>query len=274
MFEWLRGKAETGEAECAPAGRVCEVGWLVDADKAGFVYGSPRALGRRRPPQPSDNPKAVTRCPAIHDVEARTFEVPCPVDLRLKLRQGDDGTLQVAAAGEGQQSLNRQHLAKMVFLLQRERWRDLKRPVVQISAPYRFVADEPVWMTQLPAYDHYRPAPNPGPLPGLLIGGRFPVDVWPRALMWAFEWHDIGRELVLRRGEPWFYVRFEPVDPARPVRLVEARMTEELRAYCNGLDGVTNYVNQTFQLFAEARKRRPARLLVKADRPHADPPEG
>ncbi len=272
MFGWLKDRTQDQAAD-APSGRVCEVGWLVDADKAGLIYGTPRALGRRRPLKATDNPKAVSRCPAVHDVEARTFEIPCPVDLRLKLVQGEDGRLQVAAAGEGQQSLNRQHLAKMVFLLQRERWRDPKKPVVQVAAPYRFLADESVWMTQLPAYDHFRPSPEPGPLPGLLIGGRFPIDVWPRALMWAFEWHDIRRELVLRRGEPWFYLRFETADPARPVRLVEAQMTPELRAFCNGVDGVTNYVNQTFQLFAEARKRRPAKLLVKAERPHAEPPE-
>lgn len=251
-----------------PASRFCEVGWLVDTEKSALIYGPPRALGRRPEPETpaaaAPNPKSVTRCPALIDLETKTFEVPCPVDITLRLVQDDKGRLRVAPSGDGQASINRQHLAQMVFLLQRERWRDPRYPVVQIAAPYRFVADEPVWLSQLPPYDHWRETP----WPGLLIGGRFPIDVWPRSLMWALEWRDTAKPLVIRRGEPWFYLRFETLDPARPVRLLEAEMTEALRRHCNGLDGVTNYVGQTFQLFAEARARRPARLLTKAARPN------
>jgi hypothetical protein len=132
-----------------------------------------------------------------------------------------------------------------------------------VSTPYRFIADEPVWLNQHPPYHHYRDPP----WPGLLIGGRFPIDVWPRALMWAFEWWDPSKEISIRRGDPWFNVRFETVDPSRSVRLVEAQMTSELKDYCRNLDGVTNYIGQTFSLFAEARARRPEKLLVKAPRP-------
>jgi hypothetical protein len=142
------------------------------------------------------------------------------------------------------------------------RWRDPRRPVLQITAPYRFICDEPCWINQLPPYYHYR-AP---PLPGLMIGGRFPIHNWPRSLMWAFEWWDSARDLVLRRGEPWFYVRFETEDPAKPLRLVEAEMTPELREFCRGFDGITNYVNQTFQLMERAAERRPAKLLKRRER--------
>ncbi len=206
----------------------------------------------------------MTRCPALNDLEAKTFEVPCPVDLSLRLVQDDKGKLRITGTATGQGSVNRQHLARMVFLLQRERWRDPRYPVVQVVAPYRFVADEEVWLNQLPPYDHWRETP----WPGLLIGGRFPIDVWPRSLMWALEWRDISKPLEIRRGEPWFYLRFETAVPARPVRLVEAEMTEALRRHCQALDGVTNYVGQTFQLFAEARARRPKQLLTRAERPN------
>ena len=114
-------------------------------------------------------------------------------------------------------------------------------------------------MTQTPPFNHYRDPP----WPGLEIGGRFPIHVWPRSLMWAFDWWDPSKDLILKRGEPWFYVRFETDNPRRPVRLVEAEMTPELREYCNGLDGITNYVNQTFQLFDAAEQRRPKTLLKK-----------
>ena len=75
-----------------------------------------------------------------------------------------------------------------------------------------------------------------------------------------------SRDLILRRGEPWFYVRFETEDPSRPVRLIEAEMTPQLKEYVGGLNAVTNYVNRTFSLFSTARERRPKRLLVAKQR--------
>ncbi|MEZ5648024.1 MAG: hypothetical protein R3E60_03615 [Alphaproteobacteria bacterium] len=250
--------------------RICEVGWLIDSEKAGFIYGSPRPISRRSAANPhveNPSPKGVNYCPAIIDVESKTFEIPCPVDLQLALRKDEKGQLRVANVSGPSSTINRQAAEQMVHLLSPNRWRAPNRPVIQIGAPYRFITDEPVWMTQIPAYNYYRETQ----FPGLLIGGRFPIDVWPRTLMWAFEWHDPTKVLRLQRGEPWFYVRFETFDPSRPVKLVEAVMTPELREHCKGLDAVTNYVNRTFNLFTEARARRPAKLLTKAQRPNQRP---
>ncbi len=117
-------------------------------------------------------------------------------------------------------------------------------------------------MTQMPPISHY----NPTPWPGAMIGGRLPIHIWPRAMMWALEWFDTSKELVLRRGEPWFYVRFEAQDPTRPVRMVEAELTPQLREYMNGVGAVANYVNRTFSLFKTAQSRRPKTLLVRKKR--------
>ena len=89
---------------------------------------------------------------------------------------------------------------------------------------------------------------------------------WPRPLMWAFEWHDLSKDLVLSRGDPWFYVGFETVPPDRPVTLVEAELTPELREYTEQISGVVGFVNQTFSLFKTAEKRRPKSLLKPLER--------
>ena len=262
MLSWLRSALKRRSPAGAPPSpgartRTTEVGWLVDWPHATFIFDAPRTVGDKPPPAAS--PKSANRCPALLDHEARLYEIRCPFDLSLKIGRGRDGRPAVVnTAGRGS-SVAAPRLADVVHLMEQERWRDPRRPVVQISAPWRFVADEPTWLNQLPAVHHYRDPP----LPGLLIGGRFPIHLWPRTLMWAFEWHDPKRELVLQRGEPWFCVRFETGDPARHVRLVEAEMTPELRAYCQGLDGVTSYVQQTYRLFATAASRRPVVLLRK-----------
>lgn len=240
--------------------RVVEVGWLLQTQKAGFIWEAPRQFTRLDPaPQ---HAKSVQMCPAVLDFEARTFEVPCPLDLHLRFKFDERGQPQLINAAGANSAIRSRHLREMVAVMNRAEWRHPDRPVLQLVTPYTFVADEPVYMTQTPPYLAWRDPP----LPGVMIGGRVPVHVWPRQLMWAFEWMDPGRDLVLRRGEPWFYVRFETEDPSRQVRLVEAELTAELREYLDGMASVTNYVKRTFSLFDTARERRPAKLLVKKQR--------
>ena len=116
------------------------------------------------------------------------------------------------------------------------------RPILQMRLPYIFIADEPTYMSQLPPFQHLRKTP----LPGLMIPGRFPINVWPRTLTWAFEWHDISAPLELRRGDPLFYVLFEVLPQSRAIQLVEAERTPELEAYLQQINGVVGFVNQTF----------------------------
>ena len=240
-----------------PRPRKVEVGWFVDSEKASLIHDDPRPIHSVSAKPPSS--KAVQACPAANDFESRYFEIPCPLDLDLKFRFGPDEKplLYNAAGSDGVVSTGA--LRNFVKLMPRQEWRHPERPILQMPAPYRFIADEPVWMSQMLAFLHWSEQ-HP---PGRLIGGRMPIHIWPRALSWAFEWFDISRNLVLRRGDPWFYVHFETENPDAHVRLTHAEVTDELTRYCRGLDGVTHYVSQTFSLFETARSRRPKKLLVK-----------
>ena len=124
-------------------------------------------------------------------------------------------------------------------------------------APYVFIADEPCYVVQSPPYLHYFPNPRPG----LQIGGRFPIHTWPRPLSWGFEWDDASKPLVLKRGDPWFYVHFETENPSARVRLVEQEPTEELDKYVSSIMDVSNYVNRTYSLFNEVQRLRPGSLV-------------
>src|SRR3990172_5444767 len=248
MLDFLRRKLP---------GRTVEVGWLLDTDQAGFIWPAPEKFAREAPT--GLHAKSVRYCPAAHDHESRIFVVACPIDVHLKFAF-DPKTKEpklINAAGD-QSTVRSKQLNQLIALVGRKEWRDPERPIVQIRTPYVFVADEPVYLAQLPPFCNY----NAKPWHGTLIAGRMPINIWPRHLMWAFEWHDPSQDLVLKRGDPWFYVRFETVDPSRPVRLIEAEMTPELREYLRGLSAVTNYVNRTFSLFNVARQRRPKSLLT------------
>ena len=149
-------------------------------------------------------------------------------------------------------------LNEVLTLVAENEWRYPDRPTVQLALPYCFIADELVYVSQIGTFAHYRP----NPLPGTIFGGRFPLNVWPRPLMWAFEWHEPEKDIVLRRGEPLFYCQFESQNPERPVQVVEAERTPELTKYMEQIGGVVNYVNQTFGLFKAAEALRPPKLLT------------
>ncbi len=237
--------------------RVVEVGWLLDTDKAHFIWSDPQRL-RRNDPSPV-HAKAVNQCPSILDHEARMFEVLCPIDLRLQFRRDEKGQPVLVNPDGDNSAVRTKNLNRMLTMINAKEWRHPDRPVLQIITPYVFISDEPVFMSQMPPFAHFKPAP----WPGTMIGGRLPIHIWPRQMMWAFEWYDTTKDLVLKRNEPWFYVRFETHDPTRPVRLVEAELTPELEAHRRSMTSVAGYMNQTYSLLKTAAARRPASLLKR-----------
>ncbi len=236
------------------------VGWVITDPKASLIWEDPQPL-RRKGEQPA-SAKSVQLCPAALDFEGRHFVVPCPINVRLRVRLEPGKPPMLENADGGQSSIRNKALSQMVTVINPAEWRHPARPILQFKTPYVFLADDPVYLNQLPPYLGFtEPA-----WPGLQIAGRFPIHVWPRHLMWAFEWFDTTKDLVLVRGQPWFYVRFETSNPASQVRLVEAELTPDVQRYIDSITGVTNYVNRTYSLFERAAKRRPKTLLVRRTR--------
>ncbi len=236
------------------------VGWLRSTDKHAVLYDPPERVSFRDTAKV--HPKSASRCPAVIQMESRFFMVRCPFDMHLGFSRDPKGKpVFVNRAGQGS-AVRPNKLNELLVMVNEAEWRYPDRPTMQLILPYLFIADEPVWITQLDAFMHYRREP----LPGTIFGGRFPISVWPRPLMWAFEWHDISKDIVLKRGDPLFYVQFEAEGPDRPVQLVEAEKTAELSAYLEAIGGAVNYVNQSFSLFRAAEALRPKSLLVPKKR--------
>lgn len=263
-----------GRADQCPAwakageGRAVDIGWILDAEKATFIWPEPQRSKRNDPPPV--HAKSVQHCPAVLEHESRMFEIGSPIDVRIGFRRDDKGAPVMYNADGDASTIRSRHLNEMIALVPQKEWRHPERPMIQIATPYIFVADEPVYMTQMPPITHYQR----DPWPGTLIGGRLPIHIWPRQMIWAFEWFDLSKLLVLKRGEPWFNVRFETFDPSRPVRLFEAELTPELSEHIKGLSAVSNYVDKTYSLYKVAEQRRPEKLLVRKVRESAGQAEG
>lgn len=237
-----------------------KVGWCFKDDKASLIWDAPKPISFDNP-KPKTSKSALS-CPAAIEFDRRHFAINSPIDLHLRLVPNAQGQLQLTNVDGAMASARPSGLQKILALAPPDEWRHPSRPMIQIATPYIFVSDDPVYVNQFPPFMHYLPNPRPG----VMMCGRFPADVWPRTHMWAFEWHDLSKDLILKRGEPLMYVRFETPDPAGGVRMVEAEKTPELVEFIESIIDVTNFVNQSFQLFQTARERRPKTLLVERKR--------
>ncbi|MFC7706459.1 hypothetical protein ACFQXB_20025 [Plastorhodobacter daqingensis] len=242
------------EAEDPRSGPVV-VGWFRATEKGGVLFDPPERVTFRETNR--SHAKSAARCPAVINLESRYFLIRCPFDLHIGFGRDASGKPVLINRAGAASPIRSNKLNEVLTLVSEAEWRYPGRPTIQLQLPYVFIADELVYMTQLDAFAHYRRQP----LPGTIFGGRFPINLWPRPIMWAFEWHEPEKDLVLRRGDPLFYCQFEGQGPERPLQMIEAERTPELQAYMDHISGAVNYVNQTFSLFRAAEAARPARLL-------------
>ncbi len=232
------------------------VGWFLTSDKGAVLYDAPERIIFRQTNK--THAKSASRCPAVIQLESRYFMVKCPFDIHIGFKRDDNGKAVLVNRLGAASPVRPSKLGDLLTLVNEAEWRYPDRPTIQLSLPYCFISDEMCYITQLGTFAHYRK----DPLPGTIFGGRFPLNVWPRPLMWAFEWHEPEKDIILKRGEPLFYCQFEGDDPSRAVQVVEAEKTPALLAYMEKISGVVNYVNQTFGLFKAAEEMRPAKLLT------------
>lgn len=246
---------EFEKPEDGPNSGPVAVGWFLTKDKGSILFDPPERLTVRQTNK--THAKSASRCPAVIQMESRYFVIKCPYDLHIGFGRDEKGKAHLINRAGTASQVRASKIGDVFSLVNETEWRFADRPTVQMSLPYCFIADETVFLTQLGTFAHYRA----DPLPGTIFGGRFPLNIWPRPLMWAFEWHDPKKDIILRRGEPLFYCQFEANSPERPIQVIEAERTPELEAYLEKISGVVNYVNQTFSLFKAAEAVRPAKLL-------------
>lgn len=247
-----------------PSKAPVQVGWFLNTKKAGVLYFPPERV--RSADMNKTHAKSASRCPAVINLESRYFMIRCPFDLNLEFVRDKDGRPAMRNLNGDMSGIRANKMREKLHITAEHEWRYPGVPSLQLELPYVFIADEPVYMNQVAPFMHYQKTP----FPGTIFGGRFPINVWPRPLMWAFEWHDTSKPLKVSRGDPLFYVQFETMPQDRSVVVSEAEVTPELNDYMEHISGAVNYVNQTFSLFEAAEAARPAKLVTPVKRIKAE----
>jgi len=231
-----------------------DVGYCLVTPEAGFAFQPPRTvLSRRARPLGA---RSVQNCPAVNALERQLVEMPCPVTVSLRLEE-EDGEPALSVDPRGT-FIGGEELSEMLSLEPAERWRDPKKPVLQVSLPWFFVTDAAAMVSQIPPFL----APEMRRWPGTMVAGRYPVGIWPQSLTWAFEWDRADQPLTLKQGEPLCYFLFEFNAPDKRPNLVEAAMTPELEDYRRGMAEAAHFTEDVTEVWEMARARRPERLLV------------
>lgn len=249
----------------AGAGRLVTVGWVLEETLASVIFFPPEPLVW--PSARGGSRDGVAGCPAIKDLTQRLWVVRSPYTFRLRVThfEAGQGFRYVSERVGNERPIADALLNRVLQVQPIATWESPHRPVLQLRLPYIFLSDRSVYIEQLPAF-----MSDIGVrLPGLVYGGRFPIDVWPRRVNFAFQWVDLDRCVEIRRGEPLFYVRFQPRLRDQRVRLIEAERTPELLTFLDAIRSVPAYANNTFSLFGRAAEIRPPRL-VRARRTYAD----
>ncbi|GGL54628.1 hypothetical protein [Wenxinia marina] len=236
------------------------VGWFLADAKAAVIYYPPERV--RSADLNRQHAKSASRCPAVINLESRYFLIRCPFDINIGFVRDDKGKAAMRNLSGEASAIRGSKLGEKLHMVSEAEWRHKDVPTIQLALPYVFVADEPVYMSQVSPFMHY----TRDPLPGTIFGGRFPINVWPRPLMWAFEWWDTTKPIRINRGDPLFYAGFETMPQDRGVAVHETEVTDELKTYLEHISGAVNYVNQTFSLFEAAERVRPETLVVPVRR--------
>ena len=215
-----------------------EISWLlldVEASKI-FFHPATQLQGYEK------NKPGVLSCPAVLTKRQRNFTIKAPFDLKLRFT-GTISRPEIRPVYPGS-SITPDKLQKIFTLSPREQWISDDYPVFQITTPYVFWSDVPCYINQV----------FPRELIGFgtpfrLIEGRFPIHAWKRPLSWAIEWLDLEKDIVVKRGKPWFDLFFETNDPSNSIRLVNKEITAEMKAEIFANHDVTSYIKGTSQLF-------------------------
>jgi len=234
-----------------------DIGWFIEENKGKFVFFEPQPLFKSR--ERAISQRAVQACPAVNELERDYYVIKCPFDIRLRCsKRENEYELHIVEDGT---RIDDDLISEYVFLMQPNLWRSKSKPVIQIKVPYFFLCDEPCYMTMLAPYmssDTFK-------WPGTMVGGRLPINIWPRILNFAFEWSDLDQDLILRRGHDLCYLYFETKNLRTKPNLFELENTAELQEFRAGLSSTPKYMSNTFSLFETALKRRPKTLLRKKE---------
>lgn len=233
-----------------------QIGWCLANVEATAAYPPPERVHLGKDPSPTK--RGYLSCPAVRTAAQGYFAIRSPFSIHLRFKKNEDVASIIPIYPYT--TVNETKLGEMIRLEPRDLWRSDDIPLLQIPSPYFFIADEPTDVEQCQPIFADTTSMN-----WRIISGRFDIYGWQRPLNWAIEWDTKCGDLIVKMGEPLYYVRFYDASGKIIINpdLIKTALTEELRARLNSTFGVTSLQRGTATLIKKASEERSGPLIQK-----------
>jgi len=193
-----------------------EIAWTVTEGES-LVWEKPERLSSSINNQYKKS--SVKLCWASNDFLKRTFVIKSPFDIHLSYRSDDKKIiLQQEDSSISESAYNN------LFHNDLKEYTDY--PVIQMGTRYVFMCDKPCTITLTPpfhnlGYGDYTSNTR-------MFSGTFNIYDWQRTLSYGIEWLDTKKDLIIKTGQPLFYITFNTENLEDDFEL---RYTEDVEFY-------------------------------------------
>lgn len=214
-----------------------KIGWCFDRDEGVAIYKAPIPISKLITSQRNNMGAGVSHCPGTNDFNSRTFTILSPYTFRIRAKEIDKqlNFFPVYPSTEASEEV----IKNEISFQPRTLWRDPRYPILQLSLPYVFFSNEPVYINQI------EPNRFTGEKNWSLIQGRFDISSWQRPINWAIEWTNTNRDIFVKKGDPLCQVIFETLHPENSISLIKVERNEELQRAIKRTLGVANKIRNT-----------------------------
>jgi len=163
-------------------------------------------------------------CPAITNQYKNAYVIKSPINLHLKFNKWEDGNPLIDLLPDS--SVQDSHFENIVKIHNKEDFSNPKIPLIQLLLDFVFVTDtKKLHMESLPPFLEYRP----DSYPVRYTSYQFDIYDWVRPAQVGLEWMDINKDIIIKRGDPIMYIRFNSKEEIKLIHIERTdRLTEEI----------------------------------------------
>jgi hypothetical protein len=214
-----------------------KIGWCFDKDEGVAIYKAPLPLSKLITLQKNKMGAGVSHCPAVNDLNSRIYTILSPYTFKIRAVEIDKQLNFFPVYPDTEAS--EETIKNEITFQPRRLWRDNKYPILQLSLPYVFFSNEPVYINQI------EPNQYTGEKNWSLIQGRFDISSWQRPLSWAIEWTNTDKDIFIKKGDPLCQIIFETLSPKNSIKLLKVERNDQLQRAIKRTLGVVNKIKNT-----------------------------
>jgi len=231
--------------------KIVKVGWMFLQPEIDALYFPIEPLSKILA---TNSKTKFGKCPCIWDAYAQLFLIRSPIDIEIGLDGGGD------LYGKPEHFEDTELYQSFFDNMASGSWRDPSQPITQIKLKIGFASDDPdTHLTILPPFLHPE-AMNPLMR---IVPGKLNIYDWPyRNMNMAFEWQDVTKKIIIKRGDPLGYVQLSHPDQNAKFIMVESSYDKCRYLMNNGDSFIGKVQGQAREIMKMFGKRRPKTVVI------------